>query len=304
MRRICLCLGLAIVSISMVAPTTSIARIYLRLTVTITDEEGDRLVPGLTKEDFEIFDGGIPQFIEYFSASPSPSSVAVVLDMNGSMQGLDLNDLLSRLIDICNASSVPDEVSLIGFAKSSQVIKDFVWRVQKINFEEVLGMLDKSNRYNENDLTGALQMAREEIQMKAKNHNRAIILISDAEENLSYATMQRVQKEFETMGLRVYGIFFPGKERFDHGRLHTLAVGSGGRYFRITDTSPIELLMRWILHELRYQYVIGFTPRSQQPVVGDNVSVHLSPNRLAPGISVRFTAAKAIGRTNSQVSEN
>jgi len=303
MSRVSVFLILAIASIQNVSSAEPLEKTYLRLTVTMTDAEGDRLVPGLTKEDLQLFDRGTPQFIEYFSATPSPSSVTILLDMDGSMQAMELNNSLKRLIDVCNAQSVPDEVSLIAFSAKPTEVKNFAWRVSSINFGEVLRLLEGKNRYGETGLEKALSLAGERLQAQARNYNRAVILITDAEEDLSHSSALRIQNQIETMGVRVYGIFFPGENRLDHGRLHNLAVMTGGRYFQITEPSPLELLIRWIFHELRHQYVIGFTPRPRQSEVErSDISIKLSNPWLIPGISVRFTSTKAIGRTQEKES--
>ena len=54
--------------------------------VTVTDKD-NRLVPGLTREDFQIFDNGKPQAITVFDNTPQPVRIILMLDVSGSMQG-------------------------------------------------------------------------------------------------------------------------------------------------------------------------------------------------------------------------
>src|SRR5437899_2471465 len=54
------------------------------LFTTVTDAKG-RLVPNLTREDFEILDNGKPQPIVLFDNGVQPISVIVMLDTSGSM---------------------------------------------------------------------------------------------------------------------------------------------------------------------------------------------------------------------------
>src|SRR4029079_7015701 len=56
------------------------------LFVTVADAQG-RLVPDLTKEDFEIFDNDKPQPLVYFAIVIQPIRVVVMLDTSGSMTG-------------------------------------------------------------------------------------------------------------------------------------------------------------------------------------------------------------------------
>jgi len=287
-------------SIQFIHPAESHGRIYLRLTVTQSDSQGDRLVPGLGKEDFTVFVNGIPCAIDHFSATPSPSSVAIILDMAGSMREIDLSSVLRTLIDISNAQSVPDEALLIAFARQAGMIKDFAWRVRNINFEGIVQLLDQPDRYIDSGLVSAVKLATDKLLREAGNHNQALVLITDAEEDLTRAATQEMRDQFKGMGLRVYGIFFPGRNRLDRGRLHNLATDTGGRYFRILETTPLELLIRWILHELRYQYVIGLSPEHGRAVDRSEISVSLSSLAVIPGASVRFTLVEAVGRTKRE----
>src|SRR5215210_8064450 len=60
------------------------------LYVTVTDEQ-KRLVPDLTKEDFEVYDNGKLQTLTNFDNQPTPITVVVTLDTSGSMTlALDL----------------------------------------------------------------------------------------------------------------------------------------------------------------------------------------------------------------------
>src|SRR5262249_21999384 len=67
--------------------TTFIRRV--RLPITVTDKKG-QFVPGLTKEDFQVFEDKVPQQIETFSddlGQALPLYVAVLMDTSPSTAG-------------------------------------------------------------------------------------------------------------------------------------------------------------------------------------------------------------------------
>src|SRR5262245_18327467 len=66
---------------------TTVVPVY----VTATDSEG-RLVTDLARDDFVVFDDGVPQPLVVFNKGPIPISIIVMLDMSGSMA-----DSLSRV---------------------------------------------------------------------------------------------------------------------------------------------------------------------------------------------------------------
>src|SRR4029077_16543779 len=78
--------ALAPPSISLVAqqPTFKSGTQIVSLFVTVIDPQR-RLVPGLNKEDFEVFDNEKPKPLVYFDNSIPPINVVVMLDTSGSM---------------------------------------------------------------------------------------------------------------------------------------------------------------------------------------------------------------------------
>ncbi len=63
----------------------------VQVTVTVTDSEG-RLITGLTKDDFQIFEDGNAQDITQFTDARVPVSLGVLLDASDSMRGQPIVD--------------------------------------------------------------------------------------------------------------------------------------------------------------------------------------------------------------------
>src|SRR6187200_1493508 len=58
----------------------------VNVNATVTDQSG-RFVPGLTKDDFRVFDDEQSQAVTHFSSERVPVSLGIVLDTSGSMDG-------------------------------------------------------------------------------------------------------------------------------------------------------------------------------------------------------------------------
>src|SRR5215510_7170658 len=56
----------------------------VQLPVSVLDKEG-RVIEGLTKNDFHVFEQGAPQEITFFKHEDIPLSVGLVIDNSGSM---------------------------------------------------------------------------------------------------------------------------------------------------------------------------------------------------------------------------
>src|ERR1041384_2527446 len=93
------------------------------VTVTVTDSY-NRLVTGLDKQHFEVFEDKVKQDILFFNDEDSPVSVGIIFDVSGSMKGK-----LSRARDALNAfiktSHPDDDFFLVGFNQRANLLAEF-----------------------------------------------------------------------------------------------------------------------------------------------------------------------------------
>jgi Ca-activated chloride channel family protein len=80
--------------------------------VTVKDGSG-RLVPGLERNDFRMFEDGAEQDVSLFSAEPFPLSAVVLLDNN--LPTKELNQVQDSLVSISAGFGPSDEVALMTF---------------------------------------------------------------------------------------------------------------------------------------------------------------------------------------------
>ena len=104
----------AAMSMALVAqqgPTFKSGTQIVSLFVTVQDLQ-KRLVPGLVKEDFDVFDNEKPQPLVYFDNSIHPINVVVMLDTSGSMT-LTI-DLLKQAAEQFLIRLLPDDKARVG----------------------------------------------------------------------------------------------------------------------------------------------------------------------------------------------
>jgi VWFA-related protein len=83
--------------------------------VKVMDGKG-RFVPGLTKENFKVYDNGEEQAIEYFSNEAQPFTVALVLDMSYSAK-FKAEEIQAAALAFINQLRPDDKVMIVSFAK-------------------------------------------------------------------------------------------------------------------------------------------------------------------------------------------
>ncbi|MGC2694491.1 MAG: hypothetical protein WA738_01745, partial [Candidatus Angelobacter sp.] len=102
--------------------TMSISVNFVQIPVTVKDRSG-KLFPGLTSDDFRVYEDGVPEQLRFFTADSFPLSVAVVIatDMpSGTMK--KVNETLPALI---GAFSEFDEVALYRYSHTVQQVSGF-----------------------------------------------------------------------------------------------------------------------------------------------------------------------------------
>jgi Ca-activated chloride channel homolog len=228
------------------------------LSVTVTDGF-DRMMTGLRKEDFELFEGNIKQPISHFSEEDIPLNVGIVLDVSGSMKGKfdRARDALKAFIQTSHSD---DDFFLIVFNQRAQMLaegEDGDSLIKKLTLIEISG---------QTALYDAAYLAIEKV--KQGRHNRhAMLLISDGQDNSSRYTFDELRKLLKEAGVQIYciGIAEMGGaaggtlDMQGQARLEEIAQVTGGKAFFPRSAAELEDLTSRIAVELRHQYSIGYT---------------------------------------------
>ena len=98
--------------------------------VTITDPM-NRLVTGLDKENFQLFEGKDQQEIRHFSSEDAPVSIGVIFDMSGSMVS-KIERAREAVIEFFKTANPQDEFFMIAFADRPEEVSDFTSSVEDI----------------------------------------------------------------------------------------------------------------------------------------------------------------------------
>jgi Ca-activated chloride channel homolog len=249
-----------------------------------------RLVPDLTRDDFEIYDNGKLQPITVFANDIQPITIVVMLDRSGSMKANN------RLVEAAGEAFVerllPADKARIGsFAARIQVDprdfssdKDELIRILRTELQPD-GPTPLWNAVN----VGMTALLRQE-------GRRVVLVFTDGVDmpmnfsthNVSlHDAMKRAQEEdvmVYAIGLESHTPFGGRRAPMSGGRrggfggyrgggggrsmtaqkpdegLAKIAMESGGGYFELTNTEDLSSTFAKVADELHRQYALGFTP--------------------------------------------
>jgi len=148
--------------------------------VTITDPL-NRLVTGLEKENFELFEGSSKEEIKSFSSEDAPVSLGVIFDSSQSMAN-KMDRAKDAVIEFFKSANPQDEFFMIEFSDQPQVISDFTNSVEEIQNKLVFTVPRKRTA-----LLDAIYMGISKMR-QAKYSKKALLIISDGGDNHSRYT--------------------------------------------------------------------------------------------------------------------
>ncbi len=227
------------------------------LTVNVTDTHG-RSVPGLDKSAFTVLDEGVPQEIRYFSDEDSPASVAIVFDVSGSMSEDKISSAKVALAQFIQTSHPDDEYFLIGFNSTAHLLLNGVR-----DGEAVLRKFTYVQTHGNTALYDAVYLGIEKLS-QATYPKRAVILISDGEDNDSRHTFHELRRKLQEADVAIYTmqVGIPLVHRDAGQVMSELATVSGGKAFPSTGRGGMQRDFERIALELRQQYSLAFFPSS------------------------------------------
>ncbi len=228
----------------------------ITLTINVTDAEG-RAVSGLDKSAFTVLDDKVPQELSFFSDEDAPASVGIIFDVSASMSGDKIVRAGAALASFIKTSHARDEFFLVDFNSNARLLLD-----KTRDGDAVLEKLTYVQPHGDTALYDAAYLGIEKVERGAHS-KRAIILISDGEDNSSRYTLNELRRRLQESDVTVYAIgvgvnYLPrmvGTET-----LEKIASISGGKAFFPDSTNEMSEAFERIALEMRHQYSIGYRP--------------------------------------------
>jgi Ca-activated chloride channel family protein len=225
---------------------------------TVTDPM-NRLVTGLERENFEVFDNNTGQIIKSFSTEDAPVTIGIIFDLSGSMSSKFLR-ARKALSEFLRTSNPQDEFFVVGFNDRPAVIVDYTSDVDDVEARMV--MLKPENR---TALIDAVYLGVNKLR-QAKYERKALLIVSDGGDNRSRYTEGELRRVVRESDVQIYSIgifdaYAPTtEEQLGPILLTDVCEMTGGRMFRVSDVGDMGDIAARISAELRNEYVIGYRP--------------------------------------------
>ncbi len=253
---------------------------------TVTDPLG-RLVTGLERSDFRVFEDGVEQEIVHFASEDVPVSIGVIFDMSGSMSN-KIDKSRNAAVQFFRTANPQDEFFLVDFNDRAQLVSPFTGSVDDLQNRMLYTSAHGMTALFDGVYLGLSQMRG------AHNTKKALLIISDGGDNHSRYTETEIRKFVREADVQIYVI---GNFDSDGGRtteerngpslLEDMTEMTGGRLFIVQRLEELPDIATKISMELRNQYVLGYRP-SNAAHNGNwrKVKVKLHPPKGLPPLTV------------------
>jgi VWFA-related protein len=236
--------------------SVSVSSVVLHATV---ENHKGGAVSGLGKDDFQVYEDGTLQQIEYYSHEDIPVTVGLVLDNSGSM-GPKRNEVITAALAFARSSNPQDQMFVVNFNEhvsfglpANTPFTDKTAQLQ--------AALAKFKTTGETALYDALAAAIEHLKVGDRD-KKVLIVVSDGGDNASKCNLSQILAMAGKSDAIIYtiGIYTDEDPDKKPGALRKLSKATGGEAFFPPTVSDVVPLCERIAHDIREQYTLAYAP--------------------------------------------
>jgi VWFA-related protein len=223
----------------------------VQVTVTVSDGRG-KFVPNIPQTAFHLREDGRPQTITHFASEDVPLEIVAAIDISGSM-GPSMPKLRTAVKEFLGDVPPQDQVTLLGF-------NDNIFTVTRKQTDpgERIKAVDRLASWGSTALYDVLLRGIEIL--GRQTGRKALIVFTDGEDQGSHATINDVERRFQSSDVTLYmigqgrGVTMEPLKRI----MERLSTPTGGRALFTENVEELHTAFADLLDELSNQYLLGY----------------------------------------------
>ncbi len=236
------------------------ARIVV-LQATVKNAHGE-LVTNLDRNAFTVYENGKQQPITLFRRDDVPVTLGLVIDNSGSMRTLRAK-VEAAALDFARACNPRDEFFVVNFADMPRLDVQLTSEVRTL--EAGIARVDAIGGTALHD---ALSLAQDYERAHASRDRKALLVITDGNDNASQTTMEQVEAAAQRADIVIDAIGLlrdasSSTAKRAHHELDRLTSQTGGVVYYPNSIEEIDAVVLDLARQIRTQYTIAYTPLNQ-----------------------------------------
>jgi len=239
------------------------------------------LVPGLTKDQFEISEDGKPQTIKYFSAETNqPLTLGILIDSSGSMQNMLPEEKIVGGDFLRQVISDKDLAFIISFDINVDLLQDLTSDVHllrqgldraRINVgagsSGIPGIGQGPipvSRPKGTLLYDGVYLASNDVLSKQVGRKAMVVLTDGVDQGSRLRLREAIEAAQKADAICYVLLISDPHWGSDPHEMSQMAEQTGGRLITVSHPDKLSKAFQEISDELRSQYSIGYTPTNEK----------------------------------------
>lgn len=239
------------------------------------------LVPGLTKDQFEISEDGKPQTIKYFSAETNqPLTLGILIDSSGSMQNMLPEEKIVGGDFLRQVITDKDLAFIISFDINVDLLQDLTSDVHllrqgleraRINVGAGSGGIPgigqgpiPVSRPKGTLLYDGVYLASNDVLSKQVGRKAMVVLTDGVDQGSRLRLKEAIEAAQKADAICYVLLISDPHWGSDPHEMSQMAEQTGGRLITVNKPDKLSQAFKEISDELRSQYSIGYTPTDEK----------------------------------------
>lgn len=265
-------------------------------------------VSGLAADQFQVFEDGVPQQLEFFSPGELPLDVVILIDTSASMTGsMDL--VQQAAVRFARSLRSTDRAAVMGISNGLRVLQSFTNELFAIEHA-----IKATRPGGKTPLYASIYTSLNELakarRTDTKPRRQAIVVLSDGQDTASTFTFDELLTEVRRSAVPIYAIaprptnmpktmrehFYGESTTLADFELKKLAAETGGRSFFPLSLVELSGVYDAIASELANQYSLAYQSTNQQR---NGTFRRIALKILTPGLTWRTRAGYIADRASA-----
>ncbi len=230
---------------------------FVLLPVVVTNRKGKE-VSGLGENDFHVYEDGRLQQISFFEPEDVPVRVGLIIDNSGSMRS-KRPEVTAAAEQFAKSSNPDDQLFVVNFNQrvSMGLPKGMPYTS---DLQTLLDAVTKNPAAGNTALYDAVAAGLDHMKSDSTTR-KALILITDGEDNASRTKLADLLKKAEASNTEIYslGVFDESFSGSHSGNvLKRLSKVTGGKAYFPQSPAEIVGICTQIARNLRHEYTLGY----------------------------------------------